>query len=215
MSIDSSMSGKNVLGQPVRGPARAEDQRERGDDHGEPVRQHPAQQLRVAVGEPVDGRFDLRGEATVLGVAEEVAARHRRDGHADEVRRDHRDGDGDGERREELAGQAGEQDDRQQHRHRRERRREHRQGDGVGALEGRLGRAHAHALVPVDGFEHDDGVVDEAPHRERQTAEREGVERLPGGVEDDERDGERERDGDRDDQRARGSSGGRAGSPAR
>ncbi len=57
-------------------------------------------------------------------------------------------------------------------------------------------------LVAVDRLEHDDRVVDEPPHRERQSAEREGVQRLPRRVEDDERDRERERDRDRDDERA-------------
>jgi hypothetical protein len=56
--------------------------------------------------------------------------------------------------------------------------------------------------VPVDRLEHDDRVVDEPPHRQRQPAEREGVQRLAARVEDDERDRERERDGDRDDERA-------------
>ena len=71
--------------------------------------------------------------------------------------------------------------DRQEHGHRRQRRREHRQRDGVRAL-----RARPRAvlipmpLVPVDRLEHDDGVVDEPPHREREPAERERVERLPG-----------------------------------
>ena len=69
-------------------------------------------------------------------------------------------------------------------------------------FERRLRRAHPHALVAMDRLEHDDGVVDEAPHRERQPAERERVERLPGRVEDDERDRERERNRDRDDERA-------------
>ncbi len=59
-----------------------------------------------------------------------------------------------------------------------------------------------HPLVPVDRLEHDDRVVDEPPHGERQPAEREGVQRLTRRVEDDERDRERERDGDRDDERA-------------
>ena len=69
-------------------------------------------------------------------------------------------------------------------------------------LERRLGDSRAHPLVAVDRLEHDDGVVDEPPHREREAAERERVERLPGAVEDDERDRERERDRDRDDERA-------------
>ena len=109
--------------------------------------------------------------------------------------------DGDRQGREELAGEAGEQDDRQEHRHRRQRRSEDRQRDGVGALQRRLGGAHAHPLVPMDRLEHDHGVVDEAPHGQREAAERERVERLARRVEDDERDRERERDGDRDDER--------------
>ena len=54
----------------------------------------------------------------------------------------------------------------------------------------------------MDGLEHDDRIVDEPSHRERQSAEGEGVERLPRRVEGDERDRERERDRDRDDERA-------------
>ena len=141
-------------------------------------------------------------EAPVLGVAEEVAAGDRRHAHAHEVRGDHRDRDGERERREELLGEAGEEQHRQEHGHRRQRRGEHRQRDRVGALERGLACVEAHALVAVDRLEHDDRVVDEASHRERQPAEREGVERLPRRVEDDQRDRERERDRDRDDQRA-------------
>ena len=58
-----------------------------------------------------------------------------------------------------------------------------------------------YALVAVDGFEHDDGVVDEPPHGQRQAAQRERVERLAARVEHDEGDREGERDGHRDDHR--------------
>ena len=70
--------------------------------------------------------------------------------------------------------------DGQEHRHRRQRRREHR------AARRRCVPSSAASdvlmpmpLVPVDRLEHDDRVVDEPPHREREPAEREGVERLP------------------------------------
>ena len=56
--------------------------------------------------------------------------------------------------------------------------------------------------MTVDRLEDDDGVVDEAPHRQRQPAEGKGVQRLPGGVQDQKRDGERQRDRDGDDQRS-------------
>ena len=128
-------------------------------------------------------------------------ARHRRHAHAHEVRRHHRDGDGERERREELLREPSEQEHGEEHGHRRQRRREHGQRDRVGALE-RGFSATCPALMAVDRLEHDDGVVDEAPHREREPAERERVERLPGRVQDDERDRERQRDRDRDDQRA-------------
>ncbi len=68
-----------------------------------------------------------------------------------------------------------------------------------------------HALVAMDRLEHDDGVVDEPPHRERETAEGEGVQGLALRVQDDERDGEGERDRDRHDRRCRACSAGRSG----
>jgi hypothetical protein len=53
----------------------------------------------------------------------------------------------------------------------------------------------------VDRLEHDDGVVHEAAHGEREAAEREGVESLAGRIENDERDRERQRNRDQDDDR--------------
>ncbi len=139
---------------------------------------------------------DPGADAARLLLAEHVARGHRRDEHAHEVRRDHGDGDGEGERREELLGEAREEQHRKEDGDRRQRRREHRQRDGVRALERRVEAIEPLLLVAVNRFQHDDRVVDEPPHRERQSAEREGVQGLPGRVERDERD--REREGDRD-----------------
>ena len=57
--------------------------------------------------------------------------------------------------------------------------------------------------VAMDVLQLDDRVVDQPPDAERQPAEREDVERLPGEIEQDERRDDRQRDRDRDDRRSR------------
>ena len=69
--------------------------------------------MGVAFGDAVDEGLDQLADAAVLDVAEKVAARDRRDGHADEVRGHHRDGDREGERGEELLREPRQQEDGQ------------------------------------------------------------------------------------------------------
>ena len=186
-------------------PSRCRGRGRARSDHDRPAeRQDVAERVRVALGGAVDER--PRPSSRPFPCSEwprKIAARHRRHRHADEVR---------------LAiiatptvSASGANSFFARPASRStgrstaivvKRRREHRERHRVRAFERRLSHAHAVALVVMDRLEHHDRVVDEAPHREGETAEGERVERLPRRVEDDERDGERERNGHRDDQRA-------------
>ena len=55
--------------------------------------------------------------------------------------------------------------------------------------------------VPLDVLDHHRGVVDQNAHRERETAERHGVERLAGDIEHQHGRNDRQRNGGQDDQR--------------
>ena len=99
--------------------------------------------------------------------------------------------------------EAGEQQHRQEHRHRRQRRGEHRQRDGVGALE----RGLRGASCPMRWWRWIDSSTTTASSTSRPIASVSppsvnAFSVWPGRVEDDQRDRERERDRDRDDERA-------------
>ena len=130
---------------------------------------------RVPVGDAVDRVPEPLAESVRLLLAQEEAARHRRHEHADEVRGDHRDRDRQGERREQLLREAGQEEDRAEGRRWSSASRRDGQRDGVRPLERRAVTAHSLALVAVDRLQHDDRVVDQPTHRQRQSAERERV----------------------------------------
>ena len=185
-----------------RGPTAGNDEEQRRAHDRPPKGENVTKEARVTGADVVDEPFDGLSKSPVLGVTEEMATRHGGDGHADKVRRDHRHGDRECERREELLREPSEEKDGHEYGHRRERRRKHGQRHRVRPLERSLSRTHPHALVPVDGLQDDDRVVDEPAHRERETAEGERVQRLAAGIQDDQRDGERQGNGDRNDNRA-------------
>ncbi len=194
--------GEERARQARRRDAARDDEGRGGDDDRPPIRQDEAERVRVALRERVDRDLDALHELVLGAVLEKVVARDGRDADRNEVRRGHRDGDRERERREELLREACEEQHRQEHRHRRERRGEHGERHGVRPVERRTEIGLSHALMAVDRLEHDDCVVHQPSHRERQPAERERVERLPRCIEDDERDRERQRDRDRHDGRA-------------
>ena len=184
-----------------RGPPGSEGEDDASTDDRESVRQRDAKHTRVTLCDPIDERFDELADSSVLGMTEKIATRYRRNADAHEVGSGHRDRDRERERCEELLGQPREQEDREKHRHGRERRSENGKRDGVRPFEGRAIGAVPQALMTMNGLEHDDGIVDEPPHREREPAQRKGVQRLTRRVENDECNRKRERNGDGDDHR--------------
>ena len=104
-------------------------------------------------------------------------AQHRRQRQRHEARHDDRDRDRDGELAEHAADHATHQQHRDEHRDQRERDRNDREADFARALERRLERPHAAFDVTHDVLEHDDGVVDDEPDRQRQRQQRHVVDR--------------------------------------
>ena len=104
--------------------------------------------------------------------AQEIGRDQRRDHAGDEQAHQHRQHDGEAERLEILAGDAGHQRDREEHRDDRHRRRQHGEADLVRGVErGLIGRL-AHAHVPDDVLDLDDRVIDQhagdEAHRHRR-----------------------------------------------
>ena len=100
----------------------------------------------------------------MLGMAlglQEIGRDHRRDQARDGEADQHRDDDGEAEILEELAGDAGHQADRQEHRDDREGRRDHGQADLVGGVDRRLIGGLAHAHMADDILDLDDRIVDQ------------------------------------------------------
>ncbi len=158
---------------------------------------------------PQDGHVDVL-QTTVglrlarlglLGLLEEPVREHRHDRQRDDQRRDQGGGDREPERPEELAHDAAHQRDREEHRDRRERRGGHRTGDLAHALHDRRLFVFPGSQVALDVFQHDDGVVNNAPDRDRQSAQCQHVERITEAPQRDQRDDDADRDRHRGDER--------------
>ena len=109
----------------------------------------------------------------------------------------HRNGDQDNE----LADLAGHQKQRQKRRDRRYRRQRHRQQHLAHPLENRLVFGQAVVDEPLDIFRYDNGVVDDDPDDDQGAEQRDDIDGIAHGVDDDKPDGERKRDAQRDDKR--------------
>ena len=85
-------------------------------------------------------------------------------------------GNGQGLVLEELPGDTFHPDERRKDGHRCQRRRRDRFADFPRSLIDRFGQLHSRPLIAVDGFEHDDGVVHQHPHAQRNAAQRHDIE---------------------------------------
>ena len=119
----------------------------------------------------------------------------------DEQRRRHRDRDGQRERAEQLARDVADEGDRQEHRDRRDGRRRDGGRDLADGAQDRLHLVGVADVVALDVLDHDDRVVDHAPDRDRERAERQDVQRVAERLDADERDQHARRDRDRRDER--------------
>ena len=133
--------------------------------------------------------------------AQEIGGDQRRDHARDEQAHQHRHDDGEAERLEILAGDAGHQRDREEHRDDRHGRRQHREADFVGGVERRLIGRLAHAHVADDVLDLDDRVVDQHAGDQAHGHRRHEVERDPEHAHEPEGGDRRQRDGQRGDQR--------------
>ena len=144
MNSESSVTGKNSPPtSPIAGSASAPtNERDREDDHRQPVIERPADDALVAVGlavEPVVEPVELRAMSHDALLRRHVRIRpvrrqHRVERERDEQRHQHRAGDRQRERREPLLGDAAHERDRHEHGDDRERRRRDGEADLVGAL---------------------------------------------------------------------------------
>ena len=103
---------------------------------------------------------------------------------------------------EQLAGNAFDEHQRQEHRDRGQGRRDHRHADFAGAGDGRLQDRQATFARLGDRFEHHDRIVDDQAGGEREAAERHHVEAQVELVHEEERGDDRDRQRQRDDERA-------------
>ena len=85
--------------------------------------------------------------------------------------------DGDRELLEELPGDAAEERGRHEHRAQHQRDRDQRAADLLHGLERRIAPAHAVAQMPLDVFDHHDGVVDHDADREHEAEQGQIVDR--------------------------------------
>ena len=131
-----------------------------------------------------------------LARPQEPVGQHRHDRQRDEQRRGHRDRDRQGERAEELARDVADEGDRQEHRDRGDGRRRDRGGDLAHGAKDRLHLVGVADVVTFYVLDHDDGVVDHAPDRDRERTERQDVQREPERLDADERDQHARRDRD-------------------
>ena len=92
-------------------------------------------------------------------VAQQLRAHHRRQGQRGEARNQHGAGQGQGEFDEQLAGASGRKREGQIHRGQGQGHGDDGEADFLAAFKRRLQGWHAFFDMPVDVFEHDDGIV--------------------------------------------------------
>ena len=145
--------------------------------------------------------FDARLVAylgALLARAKRVDGRHERQ--RDRERGEQREADRERLILDELAGQALDEDERQEHRDGRERRGDHGTRHQTRAGAGRGDGVVPLLLAPENTLEHDDAAIDHHSHGEGKTAQRHEVQREAEAVHEDRRDEDRHRNGERDDE---------------
>ena len=160
----------------------------------------------VPAGQARKGAVDQPDKAAVQHLAgQQQRAHHRRQGHRDDARDDHRAGEGKGEFAEQRAGDPAEKADRRIDGGQGQGHRDDRAGDLARADQRRLRRGSALLDVAVDVFDDDDRIVDDEPDRQHHRQQRQQVQAEPQSRHDDPGADQRQRDRhDRDHHRARG-----------
>ena len=143
-------------------------QREAAEEEGGGGQQRQQPVLEAPGGPAQVDRDPARLAVLALRRAQDVGRHHRREHARHHQRGEDRDRRRPAELHEELAGDARHEGGRQEHRDQREGGRDHRQADLVGRLHRGLQRRLAHAQVPHDVLDLDDGVVDEDADHQRQ-----------------------------------------------
>ena len=135
------------------------------------------------------------------GAREEIGGQHRRHEAGGHQREEHRDGDGQAELLEILAGDAAHEADRREDRHDRGGDRDDGEADFVGGFErGAIGGL-AHAHVPHDVLDLDDGVVHQNAGDDGDREQADEVQRKADRLHDEKRRDDRQRQGARGDER--------------
>ena len=196
------------LGQKLDSQHAGEEDCKQKHDHGAqqdaaPVFQHPAQPSLVVHAKPVDEPpVGDSGEFAVhVLLAENGGRHHRHQGQADEKRSEKRKRNGQGQTTRHLAGDAADENHREENGDGRQRGR----GDGHAHFAGTdLGRFEAvlALLQMAEGvLDHHHGVVDEHPYPQREATQGHQVQGVACAVQSDERGNDRQRNGQADDQR--------------
>ena len=156
-------------------------------DHRRAMIERPRQNTAVEAVEGVIPRFPGIGGAPeesgvfplalflrfFLGVRLQPArGEHRREGEGNEQREQRGAGHHQAELAEEFADNAAHEGDRHENHHVHQRDAHGGQPDLRAPVDHRLLRRLAHREVPVNIFDHHDGVIDENPHRQRQAHHR-------------------------------------------
>ena len=197
-------------------PAGAADQRDIDQQHHRRMPDHEIGRARVAVRQPVEDAVEKAGEPVpaagdeiplrrrplVLVRHQDQRGQRRRQRQRAEAGDRGRHRDGDGELLEELPGNAAEERGRHEHRAQHQRDRDQRAADLFHGLERGVAPAHAVLEMPLDVFDHHDGVVDHDADGEHETEQRQIVDREAERRH--HREGADQRHRDRDDRNDRG-----------
>ena len=135
----------------------------------------------IDVHEPGEERFERAGNPALLRMPrnrQQFRAQHGGERQRHDHRDQNRDGDGHGEFSEQEPDHAAHQEERDEHRDQRNRDRQDGEADLAGAVERGLQWRRAAFHMPDDVLDHDDGVVDDEAHRDRESHQGQIVETV-------------------------------------
>ena len=172
-------------------PAGAADQRDIDQQHHRRMPDHEIGHARVAVRQPVEDAIEKAGEPVpapgdevplrrgplVLVRHQDLRGQRRRQRQRTEAGDCSRHRDRDGEVLEEWSGNAAEERCRHEHRAQHQRDRDQRTANLLHGLERGVTPAHAVLEMPLDVFDHHDGVVNHDADRQHETEQRQIVDR--------------------------------------
>ena len=172
-----------------------EDGDEQGRHHGAGIVQRPGQGAAIEVQAGLEAAPRRPHQAAFLFRVGEgnIGAHHRRDGERNHQRDEDGDGQHHGEFMEDLADDAGEEQDRDEHRHQRDAHRHHGEGNFAGADQGGFQPGTAVLEMAGDVLQHHDGIVDHKAGGDDQGHQREIVQAVAGRVHQAERAHQRQR----------------------